>query len=112
MRPTISHRSLGVAGIAAVAAFLLACPRGKAKDGVPNPDLQRLGGIVGQPLLITPAQSIRIAPELAWTNLPRAADILASLDRALTDTLRARVANQQWVYADAVVESARNNPTY
>src|SRR5438874_6357220 len=108
----ISRRSTRVLAVVALSAPLAGCPHGKPTDGAPNPDEQRLGGIVGQPLLIAPTQSIRVAPELSWTRLPRTADILASLDRALTDTLRARVANQQWIYADAIVESARNNPTY
>lgn len=80
--------------------------------GAPEPADQRLAWIVGQPLLIAPVQSIKIAPELAWTGLPRTPDILAALDGSLSDTLRARLANPQWVYAAALIESARNNPTY
>jgi hypothetical protein len=91
---------------------LSACHHAAPAPGTENPDDQRLRGIVGQPLLIAPAQSIKIAPELAWTGLPRTADILSALDQSLADSLRARVANTQWVYAAALVESARNNPTY
>ena len=91
---------------------LSACHHAKLEPGAPNPEAQRLGAIAGQPLLIAPVQSIRIAPELGWTSLPRTVDILASLDRALTDSLHARVGNPQWVYADALIQSAKNNPTY
>jgi hypothetical protein len=77
-----------------------------------NPDAHPLAAMVGQPLLIAPVQSLRIAPELAWTGLPRAAALLASLDSALTDSIRSRVANPQWTYADALIQSAKENPTY
>lgn len=72
----------------------------------------RLGSVVGQVMLIAPTQSIKVAPELAWTGLPRTADILAALDRAVSDSLRARVGDPQWVYPNALLESAQNNPTY
>ena len=103
----------GTRGLAVLAlAVSSACHHAAPAPGAPNPDAQRLGGIVGQPLLIAPVQSMKIAPELAWTGLPRTADILAALDQSLTDTLRARLANPQWVYAAALIESAKNNPTY
>lgn len=94
------------------AATLLACHHAAPAAGAPNPPSQSLAGVAGQPLLVTPVQSLRIAPELGWTGLPKAADILAAVDRALTDTLHDRVRNQAWVFADALVASSKNNPTY
>ena len=103
----------GRRGLAVLAlAVSPACRHPAPVPGAPEPVDQRLAAIVGQPLLIAPVQSIRIAPELGWTGLPRTPDILAALDGSLTDTLRARLANPQWVYAAALIESARNNPTY
>ena len=97
----------------AAVLFAVACHHAPPAAGAAaNPDAHPLGAIVGQPLLVAPVQSIRIAPELAWAGLPRTAAILAALDSVLTDTLRARVANQQWAYADALIQSARNNPNY
>lgn len=104
----ISLKALGIAAVASLSA----CHHAKPEPGAPNPEAQRLGAIAGQPLLIAPVQSLKVAPELGWSSLPRVVDILASLDRALTDTLRARVANPQWVFAEALVQSAKNNPTY
>jgi hypothetical protein len=109
---TIISRSSALVLTGVTVAALSACHHAAPPPGAVNPDAQRLGGVVGQPLLIAPVQSIKIAPELAWTGLPRTADILAALDQSLSDTLRARVADLQWVYAAALVESARNNPTY
>jgi hypothetical protein len=98
---------------AVIVGLTSACGGGKpAATDVPNPDAHPLSGIAGQPLLIAPVQSVRIAPELAWSGGPRPASIMASLDSALSDTLRARVSNQQWVYAPALVQSFTNNPTY
>ncbi len=97
-------------GITVVA--LSACHHAAPPPSAVSPDAQRLGGIVGQPLLVAPVQSVKIAPELAWTGLPRSVDILAALDQSLTDTLRTRLADPQWVYAAALIESAKNNPTY
>jgi hypothetical protein len=111
MRAKPWRRSTSVC-LAAAVAMTTGCHHAKPEAGGPNPAVQRLGGIAGQPLLIAPVQTIKIAPELAWTALPKTADILASLDRALTDTLRERVRNQEWVYADALVASSKNNPTY
>ena len=99
-----------LAGVAVTA--LLACRHAPPPPNAPNPSGQQLAGIVGQPLLIAPVQSIKIAPELGWTGLPRAAAILAAFDQTLADTLRARLGDPQWVYAAALIESARNNPTY
>jgi hypothetical protein len=112
MAPNILRSSTRVLTRVTLVALASACHHAKPEAGAANPDSQRLGSFVGQPLLIAPVQSIKVAPELAWTRLPRTADILASLDRALADTLRVRVTNPQWVYADALVESSRNNPTY
>jgi hypothetical protein len=88
------------------------CGGAKPEPGTPTPELHPLGGIVGQPMLVTPVQSVRFAPELAWTGLPRNAEVSGPLDSALAATLRVRVANPQWVYADGLAKSFANNPTY
>jgi hypothetical protein len=111
MSSRISRFGLRSLAWVAIVATSSSCRHPKPAAGA-HPDDMRLGGIVGQVVLIAPVQSMRVVPELAWTGLPRTADVLASLDKAITDTLRARVGDPQWVYPNALIESARNNPTY
>jgi hypothetical protein len=112
MRAIPWNRSTGACLVVAAVTMATACHHAAPEASATNPAVQRLGAIAGQPLLITPVQTIKIAPELGWTTLPKTADILAAVDRALTDTLRERVRNQEWVYAEALVASSKNNPTY
>jgi len=111
MVPTNLRSNVRVLAAVVLAVTTMACHRTKTPPGATDPDAHPLGSIVGQPLLIAPLQSIKVAPELGWTSPPRAADMLA-FDGVLADTLRARVANQQWVYAEALITSSKNNPTY
>jgi hypothetical protein len=104
-------KSLGVAALGSAFALLVACGHSKPPETAPVPPA-RLGGVAGQALLITPVQTLRVAPELGWTGLPKTSGLLAALDSALTDTLRERVRNPQWVFPEAVIASAKANPTY
>lgn len=78
----------------------------------PTPDNQPLAGIVGQNIIIAPVQGMRIAPELAWTAAPAPKATLARLDSLIADSVRSRVGNQGWVFADGVAKAAANNPMY
>jgi hypothetical protein len=107
-------RSRGAAalGSSILVVLLAACSHSKPPaPSNPVPEVL-LAGIAGQALLVTPVQTIRVAPELAWPSLTKPADLLSTLDRALADTLRDRVRNPQWVFADALIASAKANPTY
>lgn len=70
-----------------------------------------LAGVVGQPLLITPVQAFKIAPELGWAA-PRTQDVLHAMDADLTAALSDRVHNHGWMYADAAVAAYMRNATY
>jgi hypothetical protein len=93
-------------------ALLVSCGGHQQPPAVTPVPEARLGGIAGQALLVTPVQTLRVAPELNWTGLPRTAGMLAALDSALSDTLRERVRNPQWAFSEALVASAKANPTY
>jgi hypothetical protein len=78
----------------------------------PTPVNHPLGGIVGQSIVITPVQALRVPPEIGWPVVASPRPMLARLDSVLADTLRERVGNREWVFTDALLKSAANNPTY
>jgi hypothetical protein len=88
-----------------------ACHHAKPADpSAPSPASQRLAAIAGQPLMVAPVQSFRstsLALNADWTAAAKQA-----LDSALSDTLRARVNNGEWVYPAALLTSFKQNPTY
>lgn len=73
--------------------------------------MQPLAGVVGENLIVAPVQALRLPADLGWPALA-ARQTLARLDSVLTDTLRARVGNLKWVFADGLLKAAANNPTY
>jgi hypothetical protein len=100
-----------VALVSAALVVGVGCRGPKPEPGTPDPATVPLSGIVAQNLIVAPVQALRFATapdEVA----PPAKPFLARLDSVIADTLRSRVANQGWVYADAVIKSAANNPTY
>jgi hypothetical protein len=78
----------------------------------PNPETHPLAGLAGQNIIIAPVQSLRMPAEVGWPALPPSRPTLAHLDSVFADTLKDRVGNRGWVYADGVVRSAANNPQY
>jgi hypothetical protein len=78
----------------------------------PEPESHPLSGIVGQNIIVAPVQALRVPADIGWPPMPASRPLLVRLDSALADTLRGRVGNQQWVFADALVTAAANNPTY
>ncbi|HET9425871.1 MAG TPA: hypothetical protein VFO55_10905 [Gemmatimonadaceae bacterium] len=107
--PSLLRASLFTATV-----FSVACGGSKpaANSTTPEPESHPLSGIVGQNIIIAPVQAMRAAPELGWTGLPAARPLLARLDSAIADSVRSRVGNLQWVFADGVAKAAANNPTY
>jgi hypothetical protein len=71
-----------------------------------------LGALTAQDIIIAPFQGLRVPAEIGWPAVQAARPTLAKLDSIVTDTLRARVGNQKWVYADGLLKAAANNPTY
>jgi hypothetical protein len=102
----MTRRILGLALVA------VACGGSKPEPTTPAPETMPLSGIVGQNIVIAPVQSLRVTSDIGWSAMPAPRAVLSRLDSAIADTLRVRVANQAWVYADGVVKSAANNPTY
>lgn len=98
-----------IVGLAIVTA---ACGGSKSASTTPAPENVPLSGIVGQNIVIAPVQALRVPADVGWSAMPASRAALAQLDSIIADTLRARVNNQGWVYADGVVQSAANNPTY
>ena len=88
------------------------CGGSKAPSTTPDPDVHPLAGIVGQNIVIAPVQALRMPADVGWPALPPAKPTLARLDSVFADTLKDRVGNRGWVYADALVQAAANNPTY
>ena len=97
--------------ILGLALVTMACGGSKPESSTPAPETMPLSGIVGQNIVIAPVQSLRVTSDIGWT-IPAPRAVLSRLDSVIADTLRARVANQAWVYADGVVKSAAANPTY
>jgi hypothetical protein len=96
-------------GILVLAA---ACGGSKATSTTPAPESHPLAGITGQNIIVAPVQSLRVPADVGWPAPPPSRQTLAHLDSIIADTLRMRVGNTGWVYADGVVQSAANNPTY
>lgn len=108
------YSMLRVAASALSIALVIGCGRSKpaSTTTTPTPESQPLAGIVGQNVIIAPVQAMRIAPELAWTPAPAARPTLARLDSLIADSVRSRVGNLGWVFADGVAKAAANNPMY
>jgi hypothetical protein len=88
------------------------CGGSKPAETTSSPDVHPLAGLAGQNIVIAPVQSLRIPAEVGWTASPAAKATLARLDSVFADTLKERVGNREWVYTDALVRSAANNPQY
>src|SRR4051812_18611368 len=94
----------------AVTAVILsaACHHAAPDPNAPSPDVLRLSGLAGLPLMVAPVQSFRSA--IAGVNArDLSAAARSNLDSALTDTLKQRVGNAEWVYAAALVTSFKQN---
>jgi hypothetical protein len=96
----------------ALTLAVAACGGSTPAATTPAPETQVLSGIVGQNIVVAPVQALRPAADLGWTSLPSGRAALARLDSVFADTLRSRVGNQGWVFADGVIKSAATNPTY
>ncbi|MEO5567738.1 MAG: hypothetical protein ABIR92_04570 [Gemmatimonadaceae bacterium] len=94
--------------------LVIGCGSSKAAttSTTPAPDNQPLAGMVGQNIIIAPVQGMRIAPELAWTAPAGPKATLARLDSLIADSVRSRVGNMGWVFADGVAKAAASNPMY
>ena len=95
-------------------ATTVACGGSKPTTATPTPEPEShpLSGIVGQNIIVAPVQALRIPADIGWPAMPASRALLARLDSVVADTLRGRVGNQQWVFADGLVTAAVNNPTY
>jgi hypothetical protein len=98
--------------ISAVFVVGIGCGGSKAASTTPEPETHPLAGIAGQNIVIAPVQSLRMPADVGWPALPPAKPTLARLDSIFADTLRERVGNTGWVYADGLLKAAANNPTY
>src|SRR4051812_9610630 len=95
----------------AILAFAVACGGSKPASTTPNPEVHPLAGLAGQNIIVAPVQSLRVPAELGWAAIP-ARPTLVHLDSIFADTLKERVGNRAWVYAEGVVQSAANNSQY
>jgi hypothetical protein len=101
-----------VALIYAALVVGVGCGGSKPEATTPKPESHPLAGVAGQNIIIAPVQALRAGTEAAWPALPPQRATLAHLDSVVADTLKERVGNRDWVYADGVIKSAANNPTY
>lgn len=90
----------------------LACGGSKTASTTPSPEAYPLGGIVGQNIIIAPVQGFRMPADVGWPSVPASRPMLSHIDSVFADTLRSRVGNTGWVYADGLLRAAANNPTY
>jgi hypothetical protein len=88
------------------------CGGSKPAETTASPDVHPLAGLAGENIVIAPVQALRIPAEVGWPANPPARPTLARLDSVFADTLKDRVGNRGWVYPDALVRSAANNPQY
>ena len=95
-----------------LALVTAACGGSKPDPATPTPDFHPLINIAGQNIVVMPVQALRMPAEVGWPPLPPSKPTLAHLDSVFADTLRERVGNRGWVYADDVIKSAANNPQY
>ena len=93
-------------------AVALGCGGSKPEVSTSSPEVHPLAGLAGQNIVIAPVQALRIPAEIGWPANPPSRPTLAKLDSVFADTLRDRVGNRGWVYTDALVRSAANNPQY
>jgi hypothetical protein len=98
--------------ISATLMAAAACGGSKPESTTPGPETMPLSAIVAQNIIVAPFQALRLPAEVGWPAMPAPRPTLAKLDSVIADTLRARVANQGWIYADGVIKAAANNPTY
>ena len=110
-------QSLRTALLAASILAVTACggPKTATPDAAaaaPTPQNFPLAGLTAENIIIAPFQALRVPAEVGWPAPPALRPALANLDSLVADTLRARVGNQKWVYADGLVKAAANNPTY
>ena len=101
-----------VALLYALVVVSAGCGGSKSAETNPAPENFPLAGIIGQNIVIAPLQALRMPAEVGWPSMPPARAALSRLDSVIADTLRLRVGNQGWIYADGVIRSAANNPTY
>lgn len=109
-------RAALAAGLAAALVSLAACGGAarSAEAPAPAPEAPRqaapLAPFAGQQVVVTPAQRVLPGDLPEWTAAAgEAAALLAAVDSGITGAVGARV--QGWKFADAVVRSARRNPT-
>jgi hypothetical protein len=93
------------------AVLTVACGGSKPATTTPNPEVHPLVGIAGQNIIVAPVQALRVPAELGWPVIP-SRPMLTHLDSIFADTLKDRVGNRAWVYAEGVVQSAANNAQY
>jgi hypothetical protein len=104
-----SRATLAVAGIL-LAGASVGCGK-KTPSDTPTPQGAVLAGLLAQPILLTPTQRARVAPELGWTT-PRAAELTAALDSAIVKRFRERDIGRGWFMGEALVQSYLRNSTY
>lgn len=96
-------------------ATTLACGSGGKSDtpAPPTPEARPLAGLVAQKIVVTPAFSLRVAPELGWEGrVGRREDVLRQLDTDIVAVLTDRGLRSRWVFPADLVRSYRVNPTY
>src|ERR1043165_2075611 len=80
------------------------CGGSKAASTTPKPENHPLAGLAGQNIIIAPVQALRNGTEPGWSALPPSRPTLARIDSVLADTLKERVGNRSWVYADGLIK--------
>jgi len=89
--------------------FALGCSTSPKPATAPAP-AHALAGMAAQHLIVTPAFALTKATDVPWEI--NQTELLRTLDADIQSALEERGLKGQWVFADALEQSYRRNPTY
>jgi hypothetical protein len=96
--------------------LVLAACRGSGAAEEPAPlvaPAHPLAALAAQQVIVAPLNALREVDALGWTQqIPRSREFMRAFDDALAAELTARGVGARWIYPDALVRSARSNPSH
>jgi hypothetical protein len=91
----------------------LACHSASPAAGAPDPTEHSLSGLAAQHVVVLPAYSVRVMPELDWARtIGRTADVERALDADILAALDERGLRRTWIFPDQLQQSYRRNAAY
>jgi hypothetical protein len=91
----------------------LACHGASPAAGAPDPLEHSLSGLAAQHVVVLPAYSVKVMPELNWArDVGRPADVERTLDADILAALDERGVRKTWIFPDQLQQSYRLNSAY